>query len=262
MRHSRALFLITIVFLSLPILAQQVQRSTTTLPPAIRDAKAIDIVNQVLSAAGGSNAVSAIHDFSATGEMTLHAEQDVNASVTITGSGPNRLRLDLTLPNGIRSSSINQGKWVAKKEDGTISVVGAQPPMNAASLVLPYLHLQRSLNNPLISFFYKGTLEIDGRSLHDIRIQLAFANSSDSSRNDSSVSEFLIDPATYQVVQTQDFFARHTVHILRYSDYKPQNGVLVPLSITEEIAGQQAWSMVLSQLTPNTGVPESAFEIK
>jgi hypothetical protein len=45
-----------------------------------------------------------------------------------------------------------------------------------------------------------------------------------------------------------------------FSDYRAINGILVPFSITERVAGQTTWTIQLSQIAFNTGLGDTDFQ--
>jgi hypothetical protein len=72
-------------------LPQQTQTATPT--PATKDPQAVSILNQALSVAGGMPAISAIADYTATGNMTYYSSQDVQETVTLRGLGLGQFRM-------------------------------------------------------------------------------------------------------------------------------------------------------------------------
>jgi hypothetical protein len=72
--------------------------------------------------------------------------------------------------------------------------------------------------------------------------------------------DFFIDASTFQVVMSQDVLPKGIPHQIRYSDFRTVNGLLVPFSISEEIAGQQDCLIQLSQVALNTGLADALFE--
>jgi hypothetical protein len=267
MRLPRPFPLIAILLLSLPLLAQLSQQgktappqNTAAPPPAPRDPMATTVVNQALAAAGGINAVSAIQDYSASGNVTYHWQEDVQGTVNIIALGQIAFRIDATLPTGVRSWSIDRSTYQTKNEQGVVMPVRGQIPISPTSLVIPYLHLVLALQNAPYRFTYQGMIQLNGRSVHDVQVAPVFSSNPQSPTNQWLTKDYFIDASTFQIVQTQDRIGpRRIVHTLLYSDYMPQNGVLVPFSITEEDAGQQTWSILLDQVSFNSGLQESKF---
>jgi hypothetical protein len=252
-----------------------------TAPQPIHDPQAVNVVGQALNVAGGASAISSIKDYTASGNVTYHWGQGVNGTVTLTGRGLYQLRMDANLPAGIRSQTISDGRTGIKKEDGTLSwfpkeavVPGQRPkptpssdalpyhaPMFPGGLALPYQELAAVLNNPQFKISHKGIVQVDGRSVYDIQVQRVVPKLA-GPVSEFRIKDFFIDVSTSQVVMTRDLVPKHTVHEIRYSDYRPANGVLFPFSISEEIAGQKTWEIQLNNATFNTGLQDSAFVLE
>jgi len=94
---------------------QQTQTATPT--PAAKDPQAVSILNQALSVAGGIPAISAIADYTATGNMTYHSSQDMQGTVTLRGLGVGQFRMDVNLQNGVRSE-VDSDTSTIKFENG------------------------------------------------------------------------------------------------------------------------------------------------
>jgi hypothetical protein len=137
-----------------------------------------------------------------------------------------------------------------------------QPPFNPTRLILPYLPLIPGLNSTYVSISYRGIAQIDGQTVHDIQLQriLPIVNANQHFAA-YLTTELFIDSSTFQVVMMQDFLAQHGVRQVRYSDYRPVNGVLVPFSISEQIEGQPTWQIQLSQINFNAGILDSDFQL-
>jgi hypothetical protein len=136
--------------------------------------------------------------------------------------------------------------------------------MFPGALPLPYRQLLAVLNSSQFSVAYKGILQIDGRSAHDIQVQRVRPGNVDSNGffSEYHTRDFFIDPSSLQVLMIQDVVPKHIVHQIRYSNYAPVSGVLAPFSINEQMGGQQTWTIHLSQISINTGLPASAFALQ
>jgi hypothetical protein len=215
------------------------------------------VLNQALIAAGGTTAINAITDYTATGTITYDNNPNEQGSVTLRGLGLIAFRLDANLPAGVRSLAISEGEITQKAEDGTVSQPHTQAPMYPGSFVLPYLHLANALQIPPFSISYQGLVQIDGHSAHAVRVQrllppnlgIAF-----------QTRDFFIDSSTFQVLMTREMTGRKpVVRQVHYSDYRPTGGVLIPFSIVEELGFQQALVIHLDQISFDTGLQASAF---
>jgi len=290
MRVLRFLPITLTLFLIYPLWAQQTSNPQTGPPftptrapqsqpnmnpsPAPQDSQAVSVLNQALSAAGGAQAIKAVTDYTGSGNITYHWNQDVQGTVTVTGGGSVNIRLDATLPSGVRSWAIHEGQTTLKKEDGKISQLAAtnpnvptsdafpyQTPLFPSSLAFPYRQLGTVLSNPSFAISYRGVVQVDGHSAADIQVQRVSVAAADP-MNQYHAREFFIDTSTLQIVMTQDFVPKNVAHQIHYSDYRAISGVLVPFAITEKLGGQPISTIQLSQITFNSGLQDSAFVLQ
>ncbi len=258
MRSARFCLLLSILLLTIPVWSQETQTPTVT-----KDVQAVSVLNQALTAAGGTAAITTVADYTGIGTITYHGANDVQGTVTVRGSGLGSLRIDAALPTGVRSEAATDGQITIKTEDGGVTPLHLQAPMNPGRLLLPYLLLAPAVNSPAFSLSYKGLVDVDGHSVHDVQLTRILPGGSDPTGviREYSTIDYFIDPATWQLVMMQDVVLRHLVRQVRYSDYKLVNGVPVPSSISEQIADQPTWQMQINQVTFNTGLQDSDFQL-
>jgi hypothetical protein len=264
MRAARFGLLFCVFLLTAPVWAQQTSIQPDQLPaPAPRDTQAVNIVNQALATAGGAVAISAIQDYTASGNVTYHSNPEAQGTITLSGLGLYQVRQDANLQTGVRSLVMSNGQTTTK-ESGVVKELPVQVPMMTSGLMIPCWQLAAALNSPDFSFLYKGIVEVDGRSAHDIRIELFLPDAHDTNGviAEYFAADFFVDAATFQVLMTQDAVPghlRHLIRMVRYSDYRPVGGVLVPFLIDQQIDSQRAQTIQLQQIALNTGVQDSAF---
>jgi hypothetical protein len=289
MRSARFGLLLSILLLNIPVWGQQSQtpvlqpqptippqtQPVTTLPPAPQDPQAVIVLNQALTVAGGTAAIKAVTDYTATGNITYNWNPEQQGTVTVLGLGTDQIRLDANLARGIHSSVISNGQSSTKTEDGRVTqypppypvpssdAYPYQPPMFPSSLLVPHMQLAVVLNSPRYSISYKGVVQLDGNSVHDILVQRIMPGQTQpDSMTEYHTMEYFIDTATLQIAMTQDNVPKHIVHQIRYSGYRAVNGVLVPFSIGERMGGQRTREIQLSQISFNTGLQDSGFAIQ
>lgn len=259
MRSIRLTSLILVWFLLTRVVAAQISSSA----PPIQDPQAASVLTQSLTTVGGIPAILAITDYTATGNVTYHWGDDVQGSVTVRGSASGQFRLDANVPTGVRSEAIN-GESKIKTADGILWLPHYQAPMTPSRLVLPYLLASRALNSPAFSLFYKGIVELEGRSVHDIQLQrfLPGVADLDGRLREYFTVDFFIDASTFQVLMTQELVApNRLVRQIRYSDYRSVNGLLVPFSISEHLIDHPTWLIHLDHINFNTGLSDSDFQL-
>jgi hypothetical protein len=289
MRSARFGLLHTILLLNIPVWGQQSQtpvlqpqptppqqtQPVTTPTPAPKDSQAVNVINQALTVAGGTAAIKALTDYTATGNITYHWNPEAQGTVTVRGLGSGQLRVDANLPRGLHSSVISGGQTSTKAEDGRLTqypppypvpssdAFPYQPPMFPAGLVLPHTQLAAVLNHPRFSITYEGIVQLDGNSVHDVQVQrLMPGQTQPDGMTEYHTIDFFIDTTTLQLVMTQDNVPKHIAHQIRYSDYRTVNGVLVPFSISEQMGGQRTRDIQLDGISFNTGLQDAAFALQ
>jgi hypothetical protein len=253
----------------------QATQQTATPATAPKDPQAVSVLNQALSVAGGTTAIQALADYTATGNITYNWNPEEQGTVTVLGLGADQIRLDANLARGIHSSVISAGRSSTKTEDGRVTqypppypvpssdVYEYQPPMFPGSLVVPHIQLSTVLNSPRFNISYNGIVQLDGNSVHDIQVQRVLPGQTQLDNIDEYLTiEFFVDVKTFQIVMTQDNVPKHIVHQIRYSDYRLVNGVLVPFSISEQMGGQKTREIQITQIKFNTGLQGSAFALQ
>jgi hypothetical protein len=255
--------LVTLITLLVPSVLVGQSASTVT-----QDPQAISVLNQALTASGGAQALKAVLDYKASGNISYHYGSDVQGTVTIMGLNTTEFRLDANLPAGIRSWSINQGITTTKDENGRLSrrdprtsPYPYKTPLFPSSIAFPYIQLVAVLNNPIYKISYIGVEQLDGRSVHHIELQRVLPQQVRG--NDLfHRRDIFIDASTLQLAMTQDIVGKSLVHQVRYGAYTSVGGILVPFSISEHVSGQATWSIQLSQMTFNNGLQEPAFALQ
>jgi hypothetical protein len=235
-------------------------QQTTTPPPAPKDPQAVSIANQALTIAGGRAAISEIEDYRATGTVTYHIGNEASGPVTIRESGLTQLRMDAQLPGGARSQAMNEGQ-IRFSEGGVTSTALDPAPFYPGRVVLPNLFLAAATISPVFSLSYKGTVEVDGRSAHEIEVQCVMPHPEMIRFKEGLTMHLFVDAMTLRVVMMQEVSPRQEVRQVRYSDYRLISGVLVPFAVSEQIEGHRTWTLQLSQINFNSGLQDSDFEL-
>ncbi len=240
-------------------------------PTATQDPQAVSVLNQALTAAGGATAHRAVTDYTASGTITYHNNPDVQGTVSVKGLNSVAIRIDATLPTGVRSWAVHDGVATTKHENGKLSVAANPPnvpssdafpyqtPLFPSSIAFPYHQLTTVLASPF-SISYKGITQVDGHSVHDIQVQRVSAGGFDPMRQ-YHAREFFIDTTTLQIVMSQDLVPYNVVHQVHYSNYTVVSGVLVPFGIAEQLGGTPTWTIQLGQFAFNSGLQDSAFAL-
>lgn len=249
---------------TLCITGVQAQQSPT------RDPQALNILTQCLQASGGTQAVGAITDFTATGDITYFwAEQNVSGSVQVRGRGLTQFRVDATLSDGVHSWIVSNGQAFQKNPNGSTSPLPSQNAVKSASATFPLPYLLSVLqDSTIIDITYGGTITHDGEQVYDIVVQKMLPQTVDPLNAIGSITkaDFFIDTNSLLIDAVDDSAFRKdggpgsVSHEIQFSNYKTTNGVSVPLSITEFVAGQKTTTIQLNQVSFNTGLSDTDFE--
>jgi hypothetical protein len=267
MRSARFGLLICLLLLSVSVWTQQTPsaQQPSTPSPAPKDAQAVSVLAQALTVAGGTTAIAAITDYTASGSATYPASQAANitGTVTIIGHGLNQFRVDEVLPTGSESQSVNNGGITVKMSDGTVQIVPYPAPVMAGSITLPCLQLAALSMDPNIRLIYKGIVNQAGVPLHDIRTFRVFPGQANLNGPfvDLGNAELYFDASTLQLVMAQDTARRGVVRTIQYSDYRTVKGVAVPFSVSEQINSGVVRQIQLNRISFNSGLQDSAFDL-
>lgn len=234
-----------------------------------RDPQALGILQQCLQAAGGSQAIAAIQDFTASGSITFYWDGDqVQGRVTLKGRGLTEFRMDASLPTGIRSFIVNGSNGTVKDIDGSSRTLPADDLAYLASPTFPVTQVESALQDTSANLTFVGLVSHDGRQVEDVRVQKDYSKTSDplGYRTKHATRDFFIDPSTFQILASQDSahpkdsLSETCPHEMQFSNYQAVNGVLVPLSIIERVCGQQTSSIQLTQTVFNSGLTDGDFQ--
>lgn len=231
-----------------------------------RDPQALTILTQAFSAAGGQSLLSSIQDFVETGNATFYWGDGVSGSITVKSRGLHQFRLDAELPEGHQSTVVNGSGGLLTETNGSIVPIFRQSAADLGSLTLPYLPLVAAIADPSMNVKYSGIVTHNSASLLDIRIEKAYTSQQDPTglRGAREGRDIYVDPKSFLIVAISDqiFFGPQdegVPHEILYSNYQSENGVAMPLTVTETTRGVASVTIELSQVTFNTGLADADF---
>ena len=237
--------------------------------PIAKDPQAVSLLGQVLNVAGGLPAITTVRDFMAKGKITLyHSPQDESGTVTIKGRGMEQFRMEVSLPEGVRTAVADRGTAWTKETDGKVHSLLNQRVDFAGSIYFPFEEIANWLADSKVNISDLGITTVDGKSLHAIRARKNFLRQDDpmGTRGKLSETELLVDPTDSLLIQTSDKVTTRSgyepkvPHSLIFSDYRKVDGVLFAFSVVEEIYHQRTVVIQFDQVTFNTGLNDSDFE--
>lgn len=234
-----------------------------------RDPQAIAILSKVLGRAGGTDALLAIRDVTFAGKITYgNEESPEEAPVTVKLGGLHRFRMEAARADGLHVTVTGKKKSIHHNPDGSSLALPVQNLIKPASTVFPYFYLLAVAQGPSFEVEYLGVVTHDGQQAQDIRVRQTFAQSDDPMGWLSSVAtlHIFVDPTTMLIKAIEDKAFRRdgepgeSAHEMSFADYQTINGIVLPMSATESIAGQPGTRMRFSQVSFNTNLSESEFD--
>jgi len=246
------------------------QTTAPTSGHATKDPQAVTILNASLNASGGLAAISSIQDFTETGNITYYwAGEQVQGSVTVRGMGVNNFRVDSSLSSGTRTWAVSGYGGVLITPDGQRHGSAFYNLMTAGSMTLPQIRVAAAVSDTSTAISYAGLVTVHGQQVYQIHFSPSVsvpvpANTISSLSNLGSFDVY-IDPTTSLIVRLTETVRSESdirvtyEHEIEFTNYQPAGTVTAPLTITEKIAGQETWSMALSEMTFNSGLTSATF---
>jgi hypothetical protein len=235
----------------------------------VRDPQAVTLLSEVLSGAGGMNAISGIRDVTATGTITYSGEaSQEQAPVTVKLLGLHQFRLEAARGDGMHVTITGKKKSIHRNPDGSSSPLPVQNMIKPASTIFPFFYVLAAVQDASFEVKYLGLVSHHGQQVHNILVQQTFAQDKDPMgwlRKVATVHIF-VDPNTMLIQAVADKAYRRdgepgeSLHETRFSNYTIANGILVPLSVTDSIARQPGLTMQFSQVSFNNGLTDADFE--
>src|SRR5215469_423525 len=127
-------------------------------PQVTRDPKAMVVLNQAVAAAGGVTALTAINDFTGSGEIEYFwsADETEAGRVTLKALGRSKLQLEASLPRGKRNWGVNNGRGYIRETDGTITPIEGQNTRNFEGFGFALLRLVAIYQDSSMGAAYLG----------------------------------------------------------------------------------------------------------
>jgi hypothetical protein len=222
-----------------------------------RDASAITVLQNSVSAMGGANVIGSVQDCILTGSIVNANGTSNSFNWTIAGS---EFRIQTTTANGgtnVFLSGHGTPAWVMN--GNTISLNSYMGRANLPFYLPPYV-LYQELNNPIYTLKYVGTVQLNGANV----VQVHISDDSDPVGTLVTAQEWYFDPVSFLPVHVQyrepsnDSASDYTTSTLDMTQFVPISGVLVPTTITYSSSGATE-TITIAVVTFNSGVSQSVF---
>jgi hypothetical protein len=237
----------------------------------VGEGQGAQILEQVITSAGGREACKQAGDFRASGTFSLYSGGEVTetGNADVIGSGLKRFHLTATLANEIRV-------WVWKDGVGFLRARNRQPdpigPHNLSALegvTLPVLKIMALLDSHSRSVRLVETVTLEGKEAYRIRVTQTPTEHKERLLlgRDSATTDVLVERQTLSVIAIEDaiYPNSHTResyrHSVTYGDYRAVNRAQVPFSIQEKIADQITWGLQLNSFSSPVGPSSSDFQL-
>ena len=259
---KRLAFLFCIFLTAFTAYAQQPPTTVT------RDAQAVSVLAQCLNAVGGLATISAVQDYTGTGNITYNwAGQEVQGSVTVRGMGTGNFRLDANLPQGVRTWSASGYSGVLIHEDGTRESTAFYNLTTAGSMTFPYTRIAAALNDATTSIAYVGTSAVSNPATYQIHVAVSNAANIAGSTSLQGLGSFdvFIDSTSLLVTKLSDQVRSESnaavvlIHEIEFQNYQSVGNIKFPMTIHETVNGQLAASILLNAITLNSGLTQADF---
>lgn len=256
---------LTILFLVFTSVHAVGQDQTT----GVRDSGARTVLSESLAAAGGEPAITKIHDFVASGEVTYYwTRRAVKGDVTVRSRGTHQFRLDANLSDGTHSNIVNGPKSLRKAPNGNLTTLRSKAALRVASVTFPLLQVLIAVQDKSFRVSSAGLVTYGGQLAFDILVEKVFPARQDplAAMRGATKAHIYVDAKSFVIrgirdtVDSMNGGRGECPDEMQFSDYRAVDGILVPLSITEMIGGQRTMTIQLKQITFNTGLTDSDFE--
>lgn len=258
---ARLTCIVLSTLLLLPVLCAQ-------QPTPQRDPSAITFLSRAVSSVGGGAALASIEDFSASGTIThFWNNSSEQGQLTVKSRGPDQFRLDSQVASGTWSLIANHCTGEIIVPDGRKTRLPCHNLMTMGSLTWPILKINTALQDSTMTIMDMGLAAAGSAQTRQIRVLQSIQTDPTGLSSKLTTADYFFDPTTFALVQVQD--VEHpdnaannnpVTRTIAFGNYQTMNGMLVPFSVSEKIAGQQIWQIQLSSIAFNAGLSDSDFE--
>lgn len=274
MSMIRSIVVLTVVASCLSLFGQEQPK------PPQRDPVLLDVLTRVVNAAGGAQALAAVHGLTESGEITFHWGEGVKGRVKIQTLGGNHFRMEADLPKGKRTWLVNDGNGTRKEADQKPLPISSENAVNLGNLTFPIALVVTALGDAKTDVSLVGVETRNGRSIYRLRVKGQLGLSGNSIPSMPVVKDLLIDALNFSILSVEDrpFRTYQSKRLfdkpseagkklsdkpsraIEFGDFRTVNGVLVPFSISTKLLGQPTLSIHLTSVAFNSNLNPEDFE--
>jgi hypothetical protein len=262
MRRSLTVaFLAVLSVLPFSLFAQQ---STQTATPPQRDQQAVAVLQQSFAAMGGALPADSV----ATGTVTLvEGSSTTEGTIRVATRGPDQSLEDITLPDD-RRTVVYSRLAAAETRAGITKAARLELAASSQTPDFPLPLIAWALTSPDASTSYVGLEQVNGESVHHIRIWNAFAsNTALKSLAEFSIRDIWIDSTKF--LPRKIAYLRRTAGgavpripvAVSFTDFQSVSGVLYPFLIQKNFNGTPWLTITISSVKLNTGLTDTDFPV-
>jgi hypothetical protein len=224
-----------------------------------RDATALSILANSISAMGGAKGWGNIQDWTITGSVSTSGSGQQAAFIWI-GAGP-EFRIEVDPGENINLFLSGHGS-PARISNGNVSFINyfvarANPP-----LYLPGVRLVQELSNQQLTIQYVGTTSVNGVAA----VQVHVSDNSDPQGALVTPHDWYLDATTFLPLQVtirlppNEDPGNYSNGTLGFGPFQAVNGLLVPSQIVLTSDDSNAKTFTIASVTFNSGVLQSEFD--
>ena len=214
-----------------------------------------DILEKMIEAMGGREALEKIKDTTISGAMDL-TQMGLSAAITVFQKEPNKSRIDIEVMGMLITQACDgEIAWAVNPQSG----ITEEMPAEAAEYMK-----RESLGNSVylnpkkmgITFTYKGKENIEGKEY--LVLEQAYA--------DGYTSTIHIDPDTYLAFKgkgkTLNNMGVEVEAETFFSDYKKVDGIMIAHTLVSYQDGEEFMTMTITEVKFNSGLEDSLFAME
>jgi len=243
------------------LIAQQLSQAATA---PTRDQQAVAVLRQSFAAMGGALPADSV----ATGTVTLvEGSRTEEGTIRIATRGPDQSVEDITTPSDHRIVVYSR-LAAAETKGGNQKTSRLELAASSQTPDFPLPLIAWALASPDAAASYVGLEQVNGESLHHIRIWNAFAsNAALKTLAEFSVRDIWIDnrrflPRRISCLRREAGGAVPRIPVdVFFTDFQSVSGVLYPFLIHKNFNGTPWLTITISTVKLNTGLSDTDFPV-